>query len=266
MSTVVPVRVGCRRCGGEVAGDVVVLGNLDRRGDFEGRVLEGRYNVLRCESCGHRTTVGRASGLVSFERQLWLYVYPAWAERHWRDLGLAADRAFARNLNATPHYLRGDLDRWKIRAVFGHDALREKLVIWRAGLDELDVESAKLAIVAAELLARAAGGPEVVQATRVWLWEVTADELRWVIARPTGVERHATSHEVLRAALPEGFLREELRADAFVDHRRWIVPPVPANPLDFDLNGQHDLAGGGAAIRAPHVEDRGSATDAAETD
>lgn len=258
VSTLAAVRTSCTRCGGMVEGEVALVVNVDRRPDLRHAVLRGTFNRLDCTACGHRMTVARTVALVDFGRRQWVHAYPAWAEVHWLDLARATEQAVQRNLAfAAPPAIRELAEGMQVRVVFGYDALREKFVAHDAGIDDAELEMAKLSLLA--------GRPDLA-AARILLWEVTPDELRWVVLHARA-ERVVTSHEVLRAdppgareegepsghdaRLPVGMSPLELRADPFVSYRRWFVAPRPANPLDFDLDGQRYAHAGGAALRAP---------------
>jgi len=243
VSTLATVRTTCTRCGGVVEGEVAIVVNLDRRPDLREAVLRGDFNRLGCTACGHRMTVVRTVALVDFGRHHWLHAYPEWAEVHWADLARATERAVHRNLAfAAPPALRESLGDLRTRVVFGYDALREKFVAWDAGIDDAQLEIAKVGLLA--------GRPEWA-AARLLLWEVTPDELRWVVIHREA-ERLVTSRDALLAdALPPGLSRLDLQADPFVSCRRWFVTPRRADPLAFDLHGQRHAHAGGAALRAP---------------
>ena len=241
MSTIAPVCAPCPRCGLEVVGEVVLVGNLDRRGAFEQRVLDRTLNRLRCTGCGLEQVASRSLAMFSFDKKRWLICYPAWAERHWADLARAVDQGFHRNRCAMPTWMRGSPSDWKVRVTFGHEQLREKFVIWAAALDEADVETAKLAMIA-RLGAPALRG--------ILLEAAQPDSLVWRI----GDQLTEGPRGDLGVASPEGCPRFELFADAYVQHRRWIVAPSGADPIQFDLDGTLYSHAGGAALRTPIVD------------
>jgi hypothetical protein len=241
LSTLAAFHTSCVACDAPMRGEAVVVGNLDRRGGFERRILAGTFNTYECAACGHRQMIERAFGLVSFEKRRWIHGYPLWAEAHWLDLATATDRAFHRNRCAIPAWLRTDPASWTVRVVFGHDQMRERFAIWRDDLSEVAVEGAKLALIAAD--------PRRYLA-RIFYWGATDTTLRFVVARsPTDVDRVEAPRSILEVPFPEGF-PSHLLSDAWVNHRRFTVTPKPANPLDFDLYGAHDLYAGGAVLRS----------------
>ncbi len=242
MSTLSLITTGCASCGASVQGEIAIMVNADRRPDLRRAVIEGTFNRLVCGACGHRASVVRTVGLFDWGRKQYLVCYPRWAEVHWRDLSRATDESLHRNLAvAAPRGFARTAEVFRTRVVFGYDSLREKLLAWDAGLDDVAVEQAKMTLL--QNRPDRAGRP-------IWLWEVTDDALRWVVASDP-VERVESGRALLGAALPPELSRLDLMADAFVDLRRWLVTPRPADPLAFDLSGQGRLEAGGARLREP---------------
>lgn len=244
MSTLSLVTTECTRCGASCDAEVVVVANFDRRPDLRQAVLDGSFNRIPCGACGNTMVVQRGVGVWDWDRKQYLNVWPTWAETHWRDLARSTADALHRNLGlAAPPAMRDAAHAFTVRTVFGYDQLREKLVIWDAGLDEIRVESAKLGLLS--------NRPDRARA-HVWLWEVTDRHLRFVMAGAgAGVERVETDHGVLDLPLPGDLSPLDLQADPYVNFRRWLVKPTPANPLDFDLHGISQPHAGGAALREP---------------
>ena len=228
MSTLLPVTTPCPDCGAAVSGEVVVVGNLGKRPDLRQAILDRTWNVLSC-ACGHRIAVVRTSAALDFGRLQWLVCYPRWAEVHWRDLAAAVAAGFRRNLGvAAPEALRAEQARWAVRVVFGPEALREKLVIWDAGLDDRDVERGKIALLA--------GRPDriddeiaLVGVDHGLIWRIGAPGVPAITLR--------TDRALLSTPLPAGFSEADWSADPFVSARRWFVTPRGADPLTFDLDG-----------------------------
>lgn len=240
MSTLAPVTTACSRCDLELTFEVAIMVNCDRRADLRQAVLDGTFNRVECASCGHRMSVARTVGFWDWERKQFVVAYPLWAEAHWRDLARVTSEQLIRNLAlSAPVGMSAAIEHFTARVVFGYDSLREKFIAWDAGIDDIDVEHAKVGLLT--------GRPELA-GKRVWLWEVTEQTLRFVIATDP-VMRQETSRDLLGAPLPEGISSLELRADVFVDHRRFWVQPSPADPLVFDLTGAGYLHAGGAQLR-----------------
>jgi len=227
MSTLSPVRFPCEACSAEVAGEIVVVGNLSTGHRLATRVLERQLNTFSCGVCAHSHTVHRTVLLIDVGAKVWWHAYPRWAEVHWEDLSRSVEVQLRRNRRAAPPGGRGP---WHQRVVFGYEALREKIVMWNARLDDVDVEIAKLHVLS--------GRPEWAGA-RVSLDHVDEATLWWRLmprrGQPVGLR---TPLDLLSRAGPRGFPREQLLLDAFVSMRRWFVPSRRVNPLDFDLDGR----------------------------
>lgn len=226
MSTLGQVRFVCPGCGAHTSGEVGIVLNVGRRPDFRADVLGRRLNTLACEACGRRTRIERTVALLDFDRLEWVVCYPAWAEVHWKDLAGATAGSFLRTLGGVPLVDRaGPLSAWKVRVVFGPEALREKYVAWDAGLDDAAIEMEKLALLA--------GSPSR-YAARIHLR--TAGPLReWGVETSDGA---IVAIDTPPLTPPEIFNREELGADPFVSYRRWLVQPRAADPLTFDIDGR----------------------------
>ncbi|MCK6520595.1 CpXC domain-containing protein [Myxococcota bacterium] len=231
MSTLTLARADCAGCGAAVEGELVVVANLGARPDLRAALLQRQVNVLTCGACGRRAQVQRTSAFMDFKRRQWIVAYPDWAERHWAELAEATAMSVVRNLGlAAPQRLRAEAPRWSTRAVFGLEAAREKLVIWDAGLDDLAVERLKLVALA--------GQPRWVMG-RAWVDRIDEDSLHLRLVAPDGAEG---ALRLPRAQLPSGPIpgldERGLGLDPFVSARRLIVPPEPADPLSFDLDGK----------------------------
>ena len=231
MSTLGQVRFACPGCGAEASGQVGIVLNVGRRPDLRADVLGRRLNTLSCDACGRRTRIDRTVALLDFERLQWVVCYPAWAEIHWKDLASATTGSFLRTLGGVPAVDRGGpISAWKLRVVFGPEALREKYVAWDAGLDDTAVEMEKLALLS--------GSPSR-YAARIHL-RIAGPPREWGVETNDGAIVAIDTPELVP---PDLFNREELRADPFVSYRRWLVVPRAADPLTFDIDGRLNAGG-----------------------
>ena len=198
--------------------------------------MEGRLNRQECSECGHQFEYRRTVAAVDFERKLWIVAYTPEGERHWRDCVSMTERGFRRCMYIqAPPLIRKTVGDWTVRTVFGHAALREKLVLDDAGLSDVQVETAKLSLLA--------GRPEWAGAS-IRLLEVLDERIRWVVVTSSGERCFLESKSsLLSEPLPRGFLPGELGSDPFVDVRRFFVASVPANPAHYNLAG-HDVPAG----------------------
>jgi hypothetical protein len=245
MSTLANVSFDCPSCGARVHGEIGLVVQLNKRRDLAQAVRDRTFNVLPCANCGGRTEVVRTVCLTDFERRLWLVVYPAWAEAHWRDLAGAVARGFQRNMEvAAPTFLREQAASWQVRVAFGPEAMREKLILGDAGLDDHVVELAKLTLLA--------GRVDRIGAT-VFVTEVADDHVVFRVSTPSGrVEEVDLARAAVRDAPPPptamgaaAWSATDLEVDPFVSFRRWFVVPRAADPLAFDLEGKAYAHAGG---------------------
>jgi hypothetical protein len=235
MSTLAQIRFQCPGCARPAEGEIGLVVQVNKRRDLERAILERRFNVIRC-ACGHATEIVRTVAVTDFERKLWVVAWPGWAEVHWRDLAEATRAQFQRTLAKA---LPGDAPLWRVRAVFGYEPLREKLVLAAAGLDDRAVEVAKGKLLAGRLDRIAA---------HVLVDRVTEGEIRFRVVTASGQHQLVDAPRAVldprelvpgngTADLGETWRADVLGFDPFVSFRRWIVAPRPADPLAFDLNG-----------------------------
>ena len=236
MSTIAPIQTQCPACQAPHSGRAVVCANLPRLPSARQAIMEGRLNRQECSECGSHFEYRRTVAAVDFERKLWVVAYTPEGERYWRDCVSMTERGFRRCMHIqAPPMIRNAADEWTVRTVFGHAALREKLVVDEAELSDVKVETAKLAILA--------GRPEWTGA-KVRLFEVLDGELRWLVVTMANEKMYVVSdRSLLESPLPRGFLPGELGSDPFVDIRRFFVAPVPADSTQYNLAG-HDVPAG----------------------
>ena len=236
MSTIAPIKTQCPSCDAPHSGRAVVCANLPRLPSARQAILEGRLNRQECSQCGHHFEYRRTVAAVDFDRKLWIVAYTPEGERHWRDCVSMTERGFRRCMYIqAPPVIRNTAGDWTVRTVFGQGALREKLVVEEAGLSDVEVETAKLALLA--------GRPEWSGAS-IRLLEVLDERLRWSVMPAADEPCLAeTDRGLLKAPLPRGFLPGELGSDAFVDIRRFFVAAMPADPTRYNLAG-HDVPAG----------------------
>ncbi len=244
MSTLAPVTIGCPECGAAISGQIVICANLPRLPAAVEALKADRFNQLSC-GCGKRVRYQRAVAAVDFRRRLWVYCWPRTCERHWVDLARLTEGAFRKNMAIqAPAMIRDQADAWLTRTVFGYEALREKVVLWEAGLDDVQVEQAKLWMLR--------GQPRWAYA-RFRLRKVDAEHLYWEIER---LDRERDLAKTARALLDQGpppdVLPGALGCDPFVDMRRFFVEPLPAPEGTYNFDGI-DVATGGGDPRQPRI-------------
>jgi hypothetical protein len=224
----------CPRCGAELAARLATGVHVARLPAIRDDILARRFHRAACAACGATTEIRRPFVYTDFGRRHWILAataddlarWPAWEARLRRDVSHAFD-------HGSP-LAHGLADQLQARVVFGHDELREKLVVWDAGLDDALVECLKLRALASDPSLAA-------PASRLLVDRAAPDdtlELTWFAhaADPIPARRFATPPGWLRdtdrdrASLAARF--PELFAGGFVSVARLLHPanPDPATP------------------------------------
>ena len=143
-------------------------------------ILDDTFQRFPCAHCG---ATFRADGpliYLDFDAKLWIGVFPApWALTWW-DHENEPRGAFERHMiEHCPPLVRSWAPGFAIRAVFGLDQLREKLVAHEAGIDDRVLEAYKLDLL------RGLGPYELAPSARPRLREITTTDAVFHVPRPT---------------------------------------------------------------------------------
>jgi hypothetical protein len=145
-----PAQLRCA-CGAELqvtAADSLHVTNMPEAREA---ILRGEFHVFRCPSCGARVQLDKLLAYTDFGRWQWFTVFPEAALEAWEDAVRFAEQSFTATLEErSPPIVKEWAPRFRphLRAVFGLQALREKLMIADAGLDDRTVEALKLQLLA----------------------------------------------------------------------------------------------------------------------
>ncbi|HWU87324.1 MAG TPA: CpXC domain-containing protein [Kofleriaceae bacterium] len=181
MSYLEPARVRCA-CGTELdvmAADSLHVTNLPEVRD---QILRGELHVFRCPACGARVQLDKLLAYTDFDRWHWFTVFPEAALDTWQEAVQLAEQSFASTLEErsapivktwSPKFRTG------MRAVFGMQALREKLMIADAGLDDRTIEALKLQLLEWYELPYAPGA-------HLWFSRIEDDQLVFAWATAAG--------------------------------------------------------------------------------
>ena len=145
MSTFARRRYPCPTCRVEAERDVAVSLNGGRRDDLRSAILAGTFQRYRCASCGAEYLVDDPFVYLDFGRKEWIASYPPSREREWPALETEPVEDWRTTMitHAAP-VAREMSSGFRIRAVFGLAALREKLLCFEHGVDDGWLEVLKL--------------------------------------------------------------------------------------------------------------------------
>jgi CpXC protein len=224
MSIFDPFAANCPHCGAEQKVHLVASLNADRRADLRQQVLDHAFQAHTCEACGAEFRLPPRFTYQHFAQDLWVLCHPRADLAKWQELDQEAADLFAANYGPdAPPTARAIGSRIKPRVVFGWPALREKLVARAAGLDDIELELLKLAII------RQVPKPPFADEIELRLDRVDGDDL--VLAWVDGTtEAPETALRVPRSTLDEitadpdwAPLRAQFTGPAFVDLNRLLV-------------------------------------------
>ena len=210
MSTFIDVDVPCDVCGKITERTVATSINATRAPEYRQAVLDGAFQRFLCSRCGVESTPLVPFVYLDFDRGIYIGVFPSSDEATWWAVEEEPLTAFDRNLGAqAPPPARGIGSHFQVRTVFGLTALREKIVVLEAGLDDAVLETLKLRLMAvmSDLSLDLAG--------RVRLVTVTPSQLVFLV--PQGSADGQRQLEVPRADYDDVAADDVLRA-GFVRH------------------------------------------------
>jgi hypothetical protein len=110
-------------------------------------ILDGVLHAIECPACGTITDVPAEVAYTDFDRSQWVRVARPHELAAWARVEADTLAQFERLMARGPDFVATIANRFRVRVVFDLDELRERLVIWDAGLDDAIVECVKLASV-----------------------------------------------------------------------------------------------------------------------
>jgi hypothetical protein len=140
----------CPRCARSFPAATAETINVTRMPTARDRILDGSFHRVECSHCHAIIEVDRAFLYSDLRREQFIHVFPlshfgAWP--HWEEV---AGQTFWSAFDPAPPAMHEVARRFAVRAVFGLDALADKLRIWDAGLDDSLVELLKLELAASD--------------------------------------------------------------------------------------------------------------------
>ena len=178
MSVFRPRIVICPHCNRRGAATVAWSINATRREDLRAAILEDRFQRTRCIACRQPFAIDGPLFYLDFVRHQWLGVYPRAWESSWRAIESELQRGFDNAaVKFAPKLIRDQADSFLVRAVFGLDALRDKVACATARLDDVTLELLKLDLM------RSAPELRFHPGERLSLLSADRDELRFTVAQ-----------------------------------------------------------------------------------
>ena len=142
MSTFYGHDLTCPACGHVFRVELVRGIHITRLPWARAQILEGTFQAFRCPPCNEPITVSGSIVYTDFQRHHYVAVESA-ARVTWQAAVLRHRSAFADSFECGPPIAQEMGRRFTRRVVFGLPGLREKLLLWDAGLDDVVVEAVK---------------------------------------------------------------------------------------------------------------------------
>lgn len=147
MSTFVPSTIVCR-CGEHYVVDVANGLHISARPDIREQILAGTFHRFDCPNCGVTTQIDALLSYTDFPARLWFTIAPStglpWRNRYLEIARQGFESTMQRN---APDLVIGWGREMTRRLIFGLAALREKLVILDAKLDDRVIELLKIQLI-----------------------------------------------------------------------------------------------------------------------
>lgn len=227
MSVFRTVNLPCPACGGEAAFDLVHSVNADRRADLRDQILAATFQQKPCPQCGVEFRVDPEFNYLNLGRNQWIAAWPRSAMTEWPEYAEQARASFSEAFGSeAPPSAQEMAKSIKPRITFGWAALREKIFLRGAELDDVTIELAKAALI------RSSRAPAIMTA-ELRLLGIEGEDLvfGWIDSNnETGFEINRVNRSLLNEIegdpVPWEALRTQLSSELFVDISRLFLPPV----------------------------------------
>ncbi|WP_445682292.1 CpXC domain-containing protein [Radicibacter daui] len=232
MSLFRTVEVSCPVCEATQSFDMVFSVFADRRPDLRTAILDRTFQIQKCGSCNAEFRIEPEFTYVHLKGHQWIAAFPADGLARWASIETRSQNTFDRSYGkSAPKAAQNVGQGLSVRVTFGWEALREKLVAADAGIDDVTLELAKIALL------RGAPALQADEDMELRLLAIEAGEegellqianLRFGDKMP--VEVLSVPRTLINEieADTEGWkeLREEVSAGAFVDMARMTIEPA----------------------------------------
>jgi hypothetical protein len=225
MSIFTPASTPCPVCGTQKNFAFATSVNGGRRTDLREAILTDRFQVESCGHCGREFRPPPIFSYIDDGRHDWILVRPALAEAEWEEFETQARATFNKAYGPTTPLVAREIGRsLNPRIAFGWPALREKLLCSADGLDDVELELTKLAVI------RSAPGAQVTEEKSLRLVAVEPQRLTFswfsrdseVPEETLGVPRK--TYDIVSGEFEAwAKLRQELEASFYVDINRFFI-------------------------------------------
>ena len=226
MSLFENVWVPCPACGESVEFEAVSSVNADRRPDLRDAILNGTFQQAPCGNCKVPFRLDPQFTYLHTDGEQWLVVHPFGSVGDWENLETRARQSFDRSYGPSAARAARSLGAGlKPRLVFGWPALREKIFAAANGLDDIELELTKMAVL------RNSDEAPITANTELRLVDIKGDQLimAWIVpnteevAQTLGVPR-GLYDEIAGDRKGWQTLRDELVGNLFIDMQRLMLP------------------------------------------
>jgi hypothetical protein len=132
----------CPACGVATEVNLAKGLHITRLPEVRAEILAGTFQVFDCPACGARAAVEARTVYTDFDRRQYVAVEPG-PTADWAEARRLAVEVFDAAFTFGPPVAEELAGNMRCRLVFGMRSLREKLLIWDAGLDDRVVEALK---------------------------------------------------------------------------------------------------------------------------
>ena len=148
MSMLETQNIACPSCGSLNKVEVFHSINADRRPDLRDAALARNLQQQTCSHCQMQFRIDPEFNYLDMGRGQWLAVHPLETLGNWQAVVAADSAVFDKSYGAgAPASAREIGESLRVRVAFGWAAFREKLVTAEAGLDDVELELLKMAIL-----------------------------------------------------------------------------------------------------------------------
>jgi hypothetical protein len=138
----------CPHCGAQAEHSVAVSINGGRAPQYRQQILDGSFQVITCPACGEKADADGPFIYFDLHARHWIGCYPRAWEPAWRSYENEPLDSWPRSMvDHAPSSVRRMADGFRVRAVFGLPALREKLLCFVHDIDDRVLEAPKLELM-----------------------------------------------------------------------------------------------------------------------